>query len=246
MAKECAFCPATAKITGEHVWSDWMNNTLPPSSGYTFQQIANDGSVTKEFPAKDLNLTTKVVCKACNEGWMSEMENRFAKPAMVDLILGNRIGEISKKRALGLSLFAFKTAVITNRSLPESEFFFDKVDRYRFRESFTIPRGVTMFIVCMEQLVFSGGFRSHNIFFRNERPHLTLNVCSFRIGRLGFQVVCGKPITVMNVESLPTPPGLTTEFYPTLHPQIQWPRKKLLGVESFDDFCSRWDSIRRR
>jgi hypothetical protein len=42
---------------------------------------------------------------------------------MTDLILGNPIGELSKKRARGLSFFGFKTAVIANRSLPESEFF---------------------------------------------------------------------------------------------------------------------------
>ena len=38
---------------------------------------------------------------------------------MTDLILGNPIGELSKKRARGLSFFGFKTAVIANRSLPE-------------------------------------------------------------------------------------------------------------------------------
>ena len=43
---------------------------------------------------------------------------------MTDLILGNSIGELSKKTARGLSFFGFKTAVIANRSLPESEFFY--------------------------------------------------------------------------------------------------------------------------
>jgi hypothetical protein len=245
MLGECAFCHNTAKITGEHIWSDWMNTILPPSSGYTFQKVEHDGSVTQEFGAKKLDMRANVVCKDCNEGWMSRLESKFAKPAMVDLILGNRIGQLSKKRAFGLSLFAFKTAIITNRSLPESEFFFNETDRFQFRESFTIPLGVTMFLVCMEQN-FSGAFRSHNIFFTNQRPNLTLNVCSFRIGRFGFQVISGKPVTVTNVESLPTPPGLTAEFYPTLQPQLRWPRNRLLGEELFDDFCSRWNSVRKQ
>src|SRR5437764_7347370 len=122
MPIECAFCPATAKITGEHIWSNWMNQLFPGMTGVTFRNIERDGTVLKVWPAPKLNMKTRVVCGPCNNGWMSDIERDFAKPAMADLILGNPIGAVSRKRARGLSLFAFKTAVIANRSLPESEF----------------------------------------------------------------------------------------------------------------------------
>jgi hypothetical protein len=80
---------------------------------------------------------------------------------MTDLILGNPIGELSKKRARGLSFFGFKTAVIANRSLPESEFFFTASQRYAFRKSLTIPPDVAMFLVGMGS-VKGGGIGSFN------------------------------------------------------------------------------------
>jgi hypothetical protein len=29
MEQERAFCPSTAKMSGEHIWSDWMNKVFP-------------------------------------------------------------------------------------------------------------------------------------------------------------------------------------------------------------------------
>jgi len=166
------------------------------------------------------------------------LENDFAKPAMTDLIVGNRIGELSKKRARGLSLFAFKTAVIANRSLPTSEWFFEHSDRYAFRKSLTIPPNVAMFLVCMANS-FHGVIFSHNVTYSD----LSLNVCSFCVGYLGFQVVSGRDFRIgtRDFQSIPTPPGLVARFYPALD-QIGWPRKKVLGVQAFNDFGARWNA----
>jgi hypothetical protein len=166
-------------------WSDWMNQLFPGMTGVTFRSMERDGTVIRDWPAAKLNMKTKVVCGPCNNGWMSALERDVAKPAMADLILGNRIGELSRKRARGLSLFAFKTAVIANRSLPESEFFFTQSERYTFRKSLSIPRDVAMWLVGMEP-ISGGGIGSFNVHFR---PDLTLNICSFWVGQLGFQVV---------------------------------------------------------
>src|SRR5690348_360057 len=223
MPTECAFCPNTANLTGEHLWSDWMNPLFPGKTEVTFQNLKLDGTVVRQWRAQELNLKLKVVCGACNSGWMSLMERDFAIPAMTDLILGNRIGALSKKRARGLSLFAFKTAVIANRSLPESEWFFSAPERYAFRKSFAIPSDVKMFLVGIEN--FKGGrVGSHNVFFSDRnRPNLSLNVCSFSVGQLGFQVISAKAITPQKVESLPITSNLTASFYPVLD-RISWPR----------------------
>lgn len=167
-------------------------NDLFPVTDATFRRIHRDGSTIKQWHAPELNLKAKVVCATCNNGWMSDLEEQYAKPAMTDLILGRRIGAIMPKRARGLSLFAFKTAVVANHSLLESELFFDQSARYAFRMSLTIPSDVTMFIVGMQPAA-GGGISSTNVYFPNQdAPHLTLNVCSFWIGCLGFQVVSAK------------------------------------------------------
>jgi len=222
-----------------------MNKLFPGMKDVTFRNLEMDGTVLKQWTAPKINMKTRVVCDRCNNGWMSVLEQELAKPAMADLILGNRIGELSKKRARGLSLFAFKTAVIANRSLPDSEFFFTTSERYSFRESLTIPPDVTMFLVGMEN-VKGGGFGSFNVSWRHrpKKPDLSLNVCSFWVGQLGFQVISAKCTGPHKVESLPTPPGLTACFYPTLEPGIRWPRKNVLGVQAFNDFSNRWNAIK--
>lgn len=226
-------------------------NALFPVTDATFRKIHMDGSTIKQWHAPELNLKSNVVCATCNNGWMSDIENLYAKPAMADLILGKRVGAISRKRARGISLFAFKTAVVANHSLPKSELFFDQADRYAFRESFKkgsfrIPPDVAMWLVGM-QPVAGGGISSINAYFPNQdAPHLTLNVCSFWVGCLGFQVVSAKSTNAGKVESLPTPPNLTIQFYPTLEPNVRWPRPNVLRAEAFNDFGNRWNMVRNR
>jgi hypothetical protein len=242
---ECAFCPSTVKLTGEHVWSNWINKLLLPDGKITFRRVDFNGSEINRWPAQELNMKMKVVCKLCNEGWMSRAENNFAKPAMTDLILGNRIGAFSKKRAYGLSIFAFKTAVIANHSLPKSEWFFPPSDRYAFRESFAVPPNVTMFIFGMERST-SGEIRSFNVSYPDQRNgDITLNVCSFCIGQLGFQVISARAFNSGKIQSLPTPPDITSRFYPTLDEKFSWPRRRVLSKQAFNDFALRWTKIKR-
>lgn len=218
-----------------------MNKLFPATSSLTFRKLAIDGAVEKQWRAQELNLTTKVVCETCNNTWMSTMEEQYAKPAMTDLILGKRVGALSRKRAKGLSLFAFKTAVIANCSLPKDHFFFTESERYAFRTSLTIPPETTMWLVGMEA-VNGGGIGCHSVHYAN----LTLHVCSFWVGQLGFQVISGKSNRARKIESLPTPPGRTVCFYPTLESNIRWPRPNVLSVEDFNNFANRWNMIREK
>jgi len=244
MARPCAFCPSTANITGEHIWSDWMN-ALFPSGQLTFQKVEKDGSISKQWQSvSGLNMTANVVCDTCNNTWMSDIEHQHAKAAMSDLILGKPVSEITNERAHGISLFAFKTAVIANHSLPEDEEFFGISHRYAFRESLSIPPKVGMWL-CGFAPGSGGGIRSVNIFFPDKNaPKLTLNVCSFYIGQLCFQVVSAKSDTVTQIESLPTPDNLTVLFYPTIRSGVSWPRTVALGWEAFDGFAYRWNSVK--
>jgi len=224
-------------------------NRLLSVTRVTFHELDSEGSTRRHWFATELNMKPKVVCTKCNNEWMSDIENNYAKPAMVDLILGNRIGSISKKRAYGLSLFAFKTAVITNRSLPDSEHFFEVSDRYAFHQSLTIPRDVGMWLVCMEPDAIlgktGGGIMSVNVKFPDKgNADLTLNVCSFWVGRLGFQVVSAKSKRPGKLESLPFFSDLTLPFYPMLEPNVRWPRDKCLLVQDFTRFWNRWNMIK--
>lgn len=223
-----------------------MNRLFPHMSQVTFRKLKEDGTSEKEWPSPELNMTTNIVCKPCNAGWVSRLENDFARPAMTDLITGKRVERISAKRIKGLALFAFKTAVIANRSLPEDEFFFNKSARYAFRDSLTIPHDVSMYLVGLPKGTERGQIASRNIYFPEPKnPELALNVCSFFIGQLGFQVVSAKARGPMKLQCIPAEPNLIFRFYPTLECPLSWPRNKTLSPSAFFDFGNRWNATRR-
>ncbi len=219
-------------------------NRLFPFEKLTFQQVTPDGEVLKQWHAPELNLKANVVCKTCNETWMSDIEEQHARPAMADLILGKRVGAIGQKRARNIALFAFKTSVVVNHALPMEEECFEVEQRYAFRESRTIPPNVAMwFFGCAPEV--SGSLRSYNVTFTDKHgPTLKLNVCTFSIAQFGFQVVAGKSSTFPQVESVPMHPDLTVPFYPVLREQVSWPRAVVLGGEAFDGFHARWNKVK--
>jgi hypothetical protein len=219
-------------------------SALFPSARVNFEKVEQDGSVSRRWQSIGLDMKAKVVCKPCNESWMSAVEANHAKPAMSDLILGKPVAEITTAQAHSISLFAFKTAVIANQMVPEDECFFDISERYAFRESLSIPPKVGMWLVGLPP-ENAGSFRSVCIYFPNKiAPKLTLNVCSFYVGQFGFQVVSVKSLTVTQIESLPTPDNLTVLFYPTIKRGISWPRNTLLRREDFDLFAYRWNKVK--
>lgn len=217
---------------------------LFPVAEVHFAKVELNGSISGRWNLPSLDMKANVVCEACNNTWMSDIENLHAKPAISDLVLGNQIEEITADRAHSISLFAFKTAVIANHMLPEDEEFFEASQRYAFRESLSIPPKVGMWLLGFAP-ANAGGIRSVSVYFPDKTaPRLTLNVCSFYVGQFGFQVVSAKTLTVKEIESLPTPDNLAVLFHPTIRSGVSWPRKVVLAQEAFDGFAYRWSSVK--
>src|SRR5271154_5981831 len=108
--RECAFCPETANRSGEHLWSNWINDLVPGRKKFTIRD--ENGNIVREWQSKELDWKAKVVCQRCNNTWMSDIENDHAKPAMTDLITGKVDVPITESKARSLALFGFKTAVV--------------------------------------------------------------------------------------------------------------------------------------
>lgn len=219
-----------------------MNDLFPPANTVHFAQVDIKGSPIRLWNMPGLDMKANVVCKPCNETWMSDIESA-ARVAMSDLILGRKVPEITANQAQAISMFCFKTAVITDRMMGGE--FFDISTRHSFRTSLSVPPSVMMWLFGMYDLLVSGGMRTRNIYFPDKsRPDLALNICSFYIGHFGFQVVSVISDTVKNIESKPVPDGLLVPFHPSIKPLVSWPRPVRLDVEAFDDLAGRWDSIR--
>jgi hypothetical protein len=140
-----------------------MNDLFPGEERRVhFEKIELNGTPGNQWEHAGLDMRANVVCRDCNNTWMSDIEYHHAKPSMSDLILGNQVEEITAARARSISLFAFKTAVITNHMLPEDEEFFDISQRYAFRESLSIPPKVGMYLLGFPP-ENAGGIRSTKV-----------------------------------------------------------------------------------
>jgi hypothetical protein len=95
--RRCIFCQV-GRVTGEHLWPRWMHRYLPKlqdarkEEAYTTVQPAR-AIVKKRTKDQQGHVYTKqfyVVCKACNEGWMSRIEEA-AKPILIPLLRGQPV-----------------------------------------------------------------------------------------------------------------------------------------------------------
>jgi len=93
--KTCVFCGGF-NLSKEHVWPDWASKVLtdnPSPAHHEWHNTYSDkGTVVKESgmrPRQGSTFTKKirVVCKTCNNGWMSRLENA-TKPILLPLIQG--------------------------------------------------------------------------------------------------------------------------------------------------------------
>jgi hypothetical protein len=241
---ECAFCNRTAKLSGEHLWSEWMRN-LFPGKKFNFVRRDDAGNIIAHWSLPGIDLTANVVCKPCNEGWMSSLESKLAKPAMADLIRGHHNIRISPERAQDVARFAFKTAVIVDHMGPNPPFFLKSVRR-RFARSLSIPRNVVIWFGRYQPLGsgrFSGNYHAAT---PSASESIQLYVCTYAVGHLFFQVVAAD--LPRNFPSFtPYPESfkyLSIPLWPTLSSDFIWPPKSSLQRDDFETFAERWKKLR--
>ena len=236
MTRECAFCPSTAKLSGEHIWSDWLNPLLPGRKQFN---LRNDKrQIIRTWPSPELNWKTKVVCKSCNNGWMSNLESQHAKPSLSELIRGKKGILIDRSRAKSISLFAFKTAVIFDHLMRDRKPFFNNTVRYEFRNSLTIPAGVGVFIAAS---ALSGRGEANTLYFESNLPAPSFfhaYVLTYSVEHVVIQVAACRSFGVSAAK-------VQNEFGVPLWPEVPanfvWPAARIIKTTAeFDEFSDRW------
>jgi hypothetical protein len=110
MARTCVFCGFQGKLTGEHVFGDWLTRIgldlepVPHGAG-ALNQIGRDLGVSPPFRRK-----VRDVCGTCNSGWMSRLEN-VAKRVLTPFILG-RPGTLEAEDLGAVAAWVQKTALV--------------------------------------------------------------------------------------------------------------------------------------
>jgi hypothetical protein len=94
--RTCIFC-GSGSLTKEHVWSSWSEplirnaaNVGRNEDGYTVSpgEVRPKLVSRREIPEAAIDKQMKVVCGACNNGWMNDIESA-ARPIMTLMISGS-------------------------------------------------------------------------------------------------------------------------------------------------------------
>jgi len=141
--KECVFCPETANLTGEHLWSAWIGKALGPKR-YTFTRRERDGHV-RRWRGDELDAKAKVVCGTCNSGWMSDLETA-SRSFLNDMVLHCSPTVLQPDQIKLLAALAFKNTIIADHMHDNRGPFFTLMERRRFAAKLIIPQGVQMWL----------------------------------------------------------------------------------------------------
>jgi hypothetical protein len=253
--RKCAFCPST-KLTQEHIWGDWINGILPPDTTYTARRKINPQGDFKEWTTIGINQTAGIACGPCNNGWMSDLETKHAKPTMSDMIRYGGAVSILPRGIASISVWAFKMNIIANfiGALKHDEPYFSTFERYQFAKTLKIPSSVQMWLFALKTPGrITTKFNSHlGRLPSNVKFGFELYIGTFAIGYLGIQVVSSRWRNP-HISSFMGPfPGVrehnkwngtTVPLFPSDGSPVNWPPRFHLGSDSIDEFCNRWKDM---
>lgn len=116
--KNCIFCQKDGKLSKEHIWPDWYRSYAKPKSTDSYINEIHVGEGKKpstliEKIERNGNLITlklRVVCEKCNNGWMSELENKV-KCLLIPIINEKTINIDTKAQRILSEWITMKTLV---------------------------------------------------------------------------------------------------------------------------------------
>jgi hypothetical protein len=80
---KCIFCQREGKPSREHLWPRWAQDLLEQEERdqRVPHSIEPHDAPAKRWNAPPFTATLKDVCRACNQGWMSQIEAEAKKHA---------------------------------------------------------------------------------------------------------------------------------------------------------------------
>ena len=121
-AKMCVFC-GNPGLSKEHFWPEWAHNLFddrPPNfTGVAEFVVANslrEPPLVRERQGSMLDKKIRVVCKACNNGWMSRLEEE-AKQIILAMISENII-TLNVQEQKKIARWAMLKVIVLDQSAP--------------------------------------------------------------------------------------------------------------------------------
>jgi len=167
--KSCIFCGAVGKLTGEHIWGGWTSKYVPsPTNKHNFHSVVaatpteEKSEPVRIVPGDPLNSKVKVVCKPCNNGWLSQIQEK-AKPYLIPLFDGQNatLGKEAQRWIATWAAMATMTGEYLSRD--EQNVAVPQKERTRFMQARRPPNNWRIWIGKYEREKWAGQWR-HNSF----------------------------------------------------------------------------------
>lgn len=190
--------------------------------------------------ASSIDTQLKVVCKTCNEGWMSNIEGVHAKPAMADLMLGKKNVQMNQLRANSIAIFMFKTALILDALAKDTSPFFSREIRHEFRKSHCIPANVRMWLNSFAP----AGYGEANVFYNGadlpSGKRLELYVCTFAVQHFVLQLVAMATDDPSLRGVSRSDEFLAVPLWPSIPADFVWPTDPIATFDDLNAFSDGW------
>lgn len=123
-ARRCVFCGARRALTIEHAWPEWIVERW--GRGDYHHVHRTEAGAFREYSAPNLAVRVRRVCKVCNHGWMSDLENKSKR--LLIWLMELRSLHLSTEDQNLVALWATKTAMMlgfthpTRRSIADADY----------------------------------------------------------------------------------------------------------------------------
>lgn len=149
--RTCIFCGRKGNISKEHFWPEWLGQYFPKGSDdryiSEFHESESKAPIRlQKRTERQGNVITKkirVVCRECNNGWMSILEAKV-KPIIAGFLTGSNF-ILTKDHVNDLSLWATVKSIVGEHA-EEHMVLTPSVDRYLVYKDYAIPDYFRVFV----------------------------------------------------------------------------------------------------
>jgi len=242
--RKCLFCDAIPK-TLEHIWPTWILQRIGPQSA--IRGSSGPRSVLLRGPKPQLK--ARCVCKACNEGWMSDLESTN-KPLIAAMMRDLSIPLKSSQQST-LACWGVKTSMVMECTLGHRQQFYTKSEREVLRTRRTIPANTFVWLgrsLGLDSVAHWGSDVWEEQPLGPDILHSyvnTIGVCSFLIQVMTVHVPAVYRRRPINIKPRPTFQRwstVLTRIWPS-NKAVEWPPALAIRAAngpSFEDVHTRW------
>jgi hypothetical protein len=122
---QCLFCERRAN-SDEDIWPKWLLKAVGPRRLYAFR----GGTAPRERKVGSLKFKARLVCRTCNNGWMSRLENNV-RPVLTPMLQGGS-ALLRRRERHRLALWGVKMSMLVEHTLGGGPTYWTERERRAF------------------------------------------------------------------------------------------------------------------